>query len=129
MDNKDTLDVVGVICVDKLGRVLLVQGRGGKWSFPKGRRKELETSYQGAIREAKEEAGIELKDRLVNAKIQLRYGTYYLYVFGRSGEEIPLQEPMTAEEISQVSWIDLHSESFNSFEKNADLRVFLSTRA
>lgn len=129
MDNKDTLDVVGVICVDKLGRVLLVQGRGGKWSFPKGRRKELETSYQGAIREAKEEAGIELKDRLVNAKIQLRYGTYYLYVFGRSGEEIPLQEPMTAEEISQVSWIDLQSETFNSFEKNADLRVFLSTRA
>jgi 8-oxo-dGTP pyrophosphatase MutT (NUDIX family) len=127
--NKDTLDVVGVICLDRLGRVLLVQGSGGKWSFPKGRRKELETSYQGAIREAKEEAGIDLKDRLVNAKIQLRYGTYYLYVFGRSGEEIPLVKPMTPDEISQVSWIDLRSDSFDSFDKNADLRVFVSTRA
>jgi 8-oxo-dGTP pyrophosphatase MutT (NUDIX family) len=127
--NKDTLDVVGVICLDRLGRVLLVQGSGGKWSFPKGRRKELETSYQGAIREAKEEAGIELNGRLVNAKIQLRYGTYYLYVFGRSGEEIPLVKPMTPDEISQVSWIDLRSDSFDSLDKNADLRVFVSTRA
>lgn len=129
MSNKDTLDVVGVICVDRMGRVLLVQGSGGKWSFPKGRRKELETSYQGALREAKEEAGIELTGRLVNAKIQLKYGTYYLYVFGRSGEEIPLQEPMTPAEISQVSWMDLHSETFSVLDKNADLRAFVSTRA
>lgn len=127
--NKDTLDVVGVICLDRMGRVLLVQGSGGKWSFPKGRRKELETSYQGAIREAKEEAGIELKERLVNAKIQLKYGTYYLYVFSRSGEEIPLEKPMTPDEISQVSWIDLRSDCFASFDKNADLRAFISTRA
>lgn len=129
MNNRDTLDVVGVICLDRMGKVLLVQGRGGKWSFPKGRRKELETSYQGALREAKEEAGIELKDSLVTAKLQLRYGTYYLYVFGRRSEEIPLEQPMTPEEISQVSWVDLNSESFTSFDKNADLRVFVSQRA
>lgn len=126
MSNKDTLDVVGVICVDKTGRVLVVQGSGGKWSFPKGRRKESETSYQGAIREAKEEAGINLEGRFVNAKIQLRYGTYYLYVFSRSGDEIALDKPTTPEEISQVSWVDLKSEGFTSADKNADLRVFIS---
>lgn len=126
MKNNDTLDVVGVICVDKLGRILIVQGRGGKWSFPKGRRKELETFYQGALREAKEEAGIELKDRAIDAKIKLRYGTYYLYLFSKSGEEIPLVEPMAAEEILNVSWVDTHSDICNSLDKNADLRVFLS---
>ena len=126
MSNKDTLDVVGVICVDKIGRVLVVQGSGGKWSFPKGRRKENETHYQGAIREAKEEAGIDLVSRMVNAKIQLRYGTYYLYVFGRQGEEIPLGAPITPEEISQVAWVHVKSNDFHSAEKNADLRVFIN---
>lgn len=126
MNNKDTLDVVGVICIDKMGRLLLVQGAGGKWSFPKGRRKELETSYQGAIREAKEEAGIELKNCPIQRKIQLRYGTYYLYIFNQSCSEIPLDVPMNPSEISNVSWIDFHSDSFESYEKNADLRTFMS---
>ncbi len=123
---KDTEDVVGVICVDAKGRVLLVQGMGGKWSFPKGRRKENETHYQGAIREAREEAGIDLKDRPVNVKLQLRYGTYYLYAFGRTGDQIPLQESLTPHEIQQVSWVDLKSDGFRAAEKNADLRVYLS---
>ena len=123
---KDTEDVVGVICVDKMGRVLLVQGKGGKWSFPKGRRKENETSYQGAIREAKEESGIDLAGRQVNVKVSLRYGTYYLYAFGRSGHEIPLQNPLTPDEITQVAWVNTKSALFDKAEKNADLRVYLS---
>lgn len=123
---KDTEDVVGVICVDRAGQVLVVQGNGGKWSFPKGRRKENETHYQGAIREALEEAGIDLKDRPVNAKIQLRYGTYYLYVFGRTGNQIPLQKSLTPHEITTVSWVNLKSDGFKTAEKNADLRVYIS---
>jgi 8-oxo-dGTP pyrophosphatase MutT (NUDIX family) len=126
MSNKDTLDVVGVICLDKLGRVLLVEGRCGKWSFPKGRRKELETPHQGALREALEEAGIDLKNIPIQAKIQLRYGTYYIYTFGKSGDEIRLDKPMTPEEISSVSWVDV--ESLVLLDKNADLRVYASQR-
>jgi 8-oxo-dGTP pyrophosphatase MutT (NUDIX family) len=126
MSNNDTLDVVGVICVDKFGRVLLVQGRGGKWSFPKGRRKELETFHQGALREAKEEAGIDLKNMTIQAKIQLRYGTYYLYVFGKSGNEIELDDPMTPDEIACVAWLD--TETLAHLDKNADLRVYVNER-
>lgn len=123
---KDTEDVVGVICIDARGRVLLVQGLGGKWSFPKGRRKEKETSYEGAIREAREEAGIELKGRPVNVKLGLRYGTYYLYVFGRSCEQIPLAQPLTEHEVEKVMWVNLKSAEFEKEEKNADLRVYMS---
>lgn len=126
MAAKDTLDVVGVICVEKTGKVLLVQGNGGKWSFPKGRRKENETAYQAALREALEEAGIDLAGRAVNAKIQLRYGTYYLYAFGRAGDEIPLAKPLTPEEITQVKWVNTNSIEFHAEEKNADLRVYLN---
>jgi len=123
---KDTLDVVGVICVDKKGHVLLVQGKGGKWSFPKGRRKEKETSYEGAIREAKEEAGMLLAGRPVNLKINLRYGTYYLYYFHHEGKEIQLQAPETPDEITQVAWVNLKSIGFQKAEKNADLRNYMS---
>jgi 8-oxo-dGTP pyrophosphatase MutT (NUDIX family) len=125
---KDTEDVVGVICVDARGRVLLVQGKGGKWSFPKGRRKEKETNYEGAIREAREEAGIELNGRPVNVKLGLRYGTYYLYVFGRCYEDIPLEEPLTLGEVEKVMWVNLKSADFAKEEKNADLRVYMSRK-
>lgn len=125
----DTTDVVGVICVDKKGQVLLVQGNGGKWSFPKGRRKTNETHYQGAIREAKEEAGIDLKDRPVNVKLSLRYGTYYLYVFSRSSDEIPLEAPLTPEEITKVAWVNVNSTEFAGQEKNADLRFYIQKHA
>ena len=112
--------------MDNKGQVLLVQGKGGKWSFPKGRLKTNETHYQGAIREAMEEAGIDLKDRPVNVKMQLRYGTYYLYAFGRSGDQIPLETPLTPEEIETVAWVNLKSTEFAKEEKNADLRFYAS---
>jgi 8-oxo-dGTP pyrophosphatase MutT (NUDIX family) len=53
-------ETVGVIVLDKGGRHLMVKGVTGKWSFPKGRQKEGEPIYEAALREAREEAGIDL---------------------------------------------------------------------
>lgn len=124
MEDKDTEDITGVICVDNKSRVLVVQGIGGMWSFPKGRRKTKETMYQAALREALEEAGIDLSKRTVNAKINLRYGTYYLYTFKRSFDQIALEKPKTPEEVKDIRWIDTHSKEFQQLEKNADLRCY-----
>lgn len=123
---KDTKDVVGVICIDKEGKLLLVQGVGGKWSFPKGRRKELETDHQGALREAKEEAGIDLSESPSFLSIKLRYGTYFCYLFNEFGEDLKLSKPATPEEILQVAWIFPKTQHFRRQEKNADLRAYLS---
>jgi 8-oxo-dGTP pyrophosphatase MutT (NUDIX family) len=124
MEDKDTEDIAGVICVDNKSRVLVVQGIGGMWSFPKGRRKTKETMYQAAVREALEEAGIDLSKRTVNAKINLRYGTYYLYTFKRTFDQIALEKPKTPEEVKDIRWIDTHSQEFHLLEKNADLRCY-----
>ena len=125
---KDTKDVVGVICIDKEGKLLVVQGSGGKWSFPKGRRKELETDQEGALREANEEAGIDLSDQTPFLSMKLRYGSYFCYFFNVHGEEMQLSKPLTSDEILQVGWVLPKADHFRYQEKNADLRAYLSIR-
>lgn len=123
---KDTEQVVGVIVYDKTGKVLLVQGRGGKWSFPKGRKKEHETELAGAQREAREEAGLDLRGLEYQVKMQLRYGTYYIYQLSAVSESIRLETPSTPEEIEKVDWVRVRAATFRKEDKNADLRAYLS---
>ncbi len=115
----DTEDVVGVIVYYK-NKILVVKGSGGgKWSFPKGRRRERETHLQGAVREAREEAGIDLTPYEPNMELALRYGTYYLYNL----RELPeLTLPSTPEEIEQIGLHNYHT--LKNCDKNADLRYY-----
>lgn len=116
---KDTNDVVGVIVVCK-GKTLMVKGRGEKWSLPKGRRREKETFLQGAIREAREEAGIDLSGISPDLTLQLRFGTYYVFNFWRTP---CLKEPSTPEEVMEVGWHN--SQTFGQQDANADLKFYL----
>jgi len=118
---EDTEDVVGVIVLCK-GKILLVRGTSGKWSFPKGRRRENESPLEGAIREAREEAGIDLKGVPPALTMLLRYGTYFLYDFKERPE---LAEPLTPEEILEIGWKNY--KSLKGHDKNADLRFYLKT--
>lgn len=116
---EDTQEVVGVIVLHR-NKILLVRGAGGKWSFPKGRRREKESPLQGAIREAREEAGIDLAGLSPDVTMLLRYGTYFLY----SLKELPeLAEPLTPEEVLEVGWKNYTS--LKGHDKNADLRFYL----
>lgn len=119
---KDTQDVVGVIVLCG-SKILLVRGVGGKWSFPKGRRREMETAYQGALREAREEAGIDLSGISPDITIQLRYGTYFLFNLWRAPQ---LNEPSTPEEILEVSWRSF--QSMRDEQKNADLKFYFKLK-
>jgi 8-oxo-dGTP pyrophosphatase MutT (NUDIX family) len=125
---KDTEQVVGVIAFDKSGKVLLIQGQGGKWSFPKGRKKEKETEHEAAVREALEEAGIDLRGMDYRIKIQLRYGSYYIYQLAVTADKIQLVSSTTPDEILKVAWVFPRAPSFRKEEKNADLRAWISHR-
>jgi 8-oxo-dGTP pyrophosphatase MutT (NUDIX family) len=50
----------GIILVDGQGRVLLIHGVGGKWSFPKGHAEEIDGANPlvTAMRETQEEVGL-----------------------------------------------------------------------
>lgn len=115
---EDTQDVVGAIVLYR-NKILLVRGVGGKWSFPKGRRRENETPYEGALREAKEEAGIDLSGVTPDLTIHLRYGVYYLFNLWREPE---LKKPTTPEEILEVDWRNF--QNMRDQQKNADLKFY-----
>lgn len=57
------IPAVGVVCFNSVGEVLLIQRgtppRLGEWSIPGGRLEWGETTKAGALRELKEETGIE----------------------------------------------------------------------
>lgn len=62
----------GCIVLNNANQVLLIHHNAGHWDFPKGHVEEGETEIQTAIREVKEETGIDVQ---VNEKY--RYTTKY----------------------------------------------------
>ena len=113
----------GVIVIDKKGRHLIVKGKTGKWSFPKGKQEEGESLYCAALREAMEEAGIDLTHETCISSIQLSFGTYYYFKLNKYSTELSLQPPSNPEEILEVAW-KKRKPIQNSLEKNADLTYY-----
>ena len=91
-------DVHGNMCV------LVVKGPSGKWSFPKGKRHEDETRYDAALRECKEETGLDLHQKISNFRVSLPYGTYYGFYYDAIYTEVPLGAPRNPAEIREVTW-------------------------
>lgn len=61
---KSSIPCAGIIILDSsLKQVLLVKGawKGAKWGFPKGKLKPSENPLDGALREVKEEIGVEIR--------------------------------------------------------------------
>ena len=61
---KSSIPCAGIIILDSsLEQVLLVKGawKGAKWGFPKGKLKTSENPLDGALREVKEEIGVEIR--------------------------------------------------------------------
>ena len=87
----DTRDKVGVIVYDRDGYLLVVEGKGGKFSLPKGGRLRGETDLEGALREAWEETGIDLDENGYAEKIKLVWGTYFVYHLAVEGRSLNLR--------------------------------------
>jgi len=100
----DTREKVGVIVYDRLGQLLMVEGKGGKISLPKGGRMRGETEYEGALREAWEETGIDLERLKYKEKIKLVWGTYFVYHLDTLGRNMPLR-PQPGETV-KILWKD-----------------------
>lgn len=89
----------GICLKNSDDKVLLVQSNGFKWGFPKGGVEKNETPKTAALRELKEEIGIETE---VENKF-LKKGKYY-YFFGKV-KETPIIN--FSEEINGYGWINM----------------------
>jgi 8-oxo-dGTP pyrophosphatase MutT (NUDIX family) len=122
----DTDDTVGCIVFDCFLRVLLVRGGAPhfKISFPKGSRKIHETKLQGAIREVKEETGLDISSFCINHDpIQFVRGRYFCIKLKWSFESYTLKP--AAEESGSVFWA--YPEELESMDKssmNRDVNYF-----
>ena len=94
------------------GRVelLIIKHRyGGHWAFPKGHVEQGETEMQTALREVKEETGLDLKlqpgyRETVHYSPKLNLEKEVVYFLGEAVKDEGVMQP---EEASATKWVDL----------------------
>lgn len=94
----------GSFIYDKLSsKILLVQSRGHMWGSPKGTMKEMETPLECAIREVKEETGIDIDEKslsdniIINSKVQ-----YYFLKMKES--DVYIQNHIDDNDANGIGW-------------------------
>lgn len=113
--------VFGIVAISSANRVLLVQGRKtGIWSFPKGHWRRGESGITCALRELKEETGLELPAGESLHYRKLAVGHYFFY---EVDEELPIS-PEDSNEILDARWVPL--EELDSLRRNIDLEHYRS---
>ena len=99
----------GVFIFDSsTNRILLVQSCGFLWGPPKGSVKKGETIMDGAIREVKEETGIELDpEQLVGiTPVYLKKKSYY-YILDMKEQKVSVQKT-PHNDANGITWININ---------------------
>ena len=96
--------VYGVILISPDRETVVIRGRQtGKWSFPKGHGTSDELPYDAAIRELKEETGLEIKAKQADDELRFKSGTYYIFYVD---EKLDLRTEDT-KEVMDCMWTPL----------------------
>lgn len=128
-NNMRNVTKAGCIFYDKeKDRILLVLTRNNKWGFPKGTIEEGETVKQCAIREVKEETGINISIDQLSCSIKI-YKTVYFFVEKKS-YDVEIQRDIPDNDVNGIGWIkvkciDKLCEN-NKLKLNCQSRIALS---
>lgn len=97
----------GAFIVDpNTNKILLVQSRGQFWGPPKGSLHKGEDVMFGAIREVKEETGIELDSKKLDRYYIVKGKALYYYVQLKE-EPIKIQSHITDNDANGIGWFNL----------------------
>ncbi|MBR2715747.1 MAG: NUDIX domain-containing protein [Ruminococcus sp.] len=112
-------------------KVLLVKNHNGRyWSFPKGHVEKDETEQQTAIREIKEETGldVEIVDSFREVSDYCPFGKIKKRVVFFMAQTFSTDVTVQKEEIDSYIWVDLN-DVHNKCTYDNDLRVIKKARA
>jgi ADP-ribose pyrophosphatase YjhB (NUDIX family) len=95
----------GIFIYDpKKDKVLLIQSRGHLWGSPKGTIQYGETERQCAIREVKEETGLEISDTEFLKAVNINNNVIYFYI-ERDECNVEVQEHVKDNDANGIGWI------------------------
>jgi 8-oxo-dGTP pyrophosphatase MutT (NUDIX family) len=104
-------------------KFLLVQGKSGIWSFPKGVSNCNETTMNCAIRELYEETGIDIQTEMLNEENKCKIGKNLYYIL-KVKDEIKNFDIKDKKEIEKVEWIKF--KDLKDMNINRDLRNIIT---
>ena len=91
-------------------KVLLVQSRGNLWGPPKGSCENAESFKKCAIREVKEETGIQLENNSISDSNKLIYNNAHYFYCPMSQVTVTLDSPMLSagsNDASGIGWFNM----------------------
>jgi ADP-ribose pyrophosphatase YjhB (NUDIX family) len=97
----------GIFITEPTGKILLVQSKGNLWGCPKGTMKKTESSEECAIRETKEETGLEIS--IEKLKSATRFDIYHnkatYYSLTIPYQEVNIQDDIQENDANGIGWI------------------------
>ena len=97
----------GIFIFDyKLQKVLLVQSRGNLWGIPKGTFEEGETSLECAIREVKEETGLDIDKDNLHKLYVIKKNAFY-YFLNMKETTVTIQSGIENNDVNGIGWIKI----------------------
>jgi len=109
---------------NKIYIIIINDRASSKWGLPKGGIEKNESYIECAMREIKEETGLNIKLTENTKKIKI-HGTYY-YLINLINMNINIK-PIDTNEISAIRWIDINKIN-NNYRINRELRDVLLKR-
>lgn len=88
-------------------KILLVQSRGQMWGCPKGSIKEMEAPLECAIREVKEETGIDIDEKSLNDFVIINSKVQYYFLEMKEDNTINVQNHIIDNDANGIGWFNI----------------------
>ena len=120
-DRRNRRQKAGVFIYDpSKNKVLLIQSRGNLWGPPKGTLDKDETYNKCAVREVKEETGLDVTESQFMYSISIRNKAVYFFI--QSEEcDVSVQDHIYGNDANGIGWVKI--ECLNELVKNGKISL------
>ena len=118
--SKSTRKAGAFIYDPSISKVLMVQSKGNLWGSPKGTVKQGESDVDCAIREVKEETGLDVSQETFERYVNIKNKATYFYM-EMSICDVNIQDELEDNDANGIGWINL--DCLEQIIKNGDIKL------